>query len=149
MDFVVMTHIGQVILVVVATNPRQPIIAQGFRGRHRAAGQPQGVDVIGIEVPAGIEQLAGFVAIGTDTGVDLATLGQAYGAQVGFSADIELDACRFEDLSQHVPAQPMAVGGGIVLPIFAGQVNDRRRRHDLLRLREGAKHGKHHYHQPV
>ncbi|MNP61681.1 hypothetical protein D3C76_1568950 [compost metagenome] len=76
--FVIAAHVGQVILIVVTTNPRQPVKTQGFQGWHRTARQPQGVDVIRVEVPTGIEHVFGFFAVGTDASIDLSTLGQAH-----------------------------------------------------------------------
>ncbi|MCY1439907.1 hypothetical protein D9M71_561590 [compost metagenome] len=98
LHFVEVAHIGQVILVVVATNPGQSIIAQGLRGGYRTAGQAQGIDVIGVEVPMGIEHTLRIVTIGTDAGIDLATFGQAQRAYVGLGADVDLDARRLEHL---------------------------------------------------
>ncbi|MNY62296.1 hypothetical protein D3C86_1990890 [compost metagenome] len=105
--------------------------------------------MIGVEIPLRIEQFVRLVAVGTDTGVHFAALGQAHGAQVRFGADVQFDPRWFKDLPQHVPAKPVAIGGGVVFPLFAGQVNHGRRRRGLSRVYQRAKQGEHHHHQPA
>ena len=64
-------------LVLVATHPGQAVIAQCGHGWRRRAGQAEGVDVIGVEIPVGVEHAGGFVPVGTDPAIHLAALGQA------------------------------------------------------------------------
>ncbi|MNG12811.1 hypothetical protein D3C84_964460 [compost metagenome] len=105
--------------------------------------------MVGIEVPARVEHIAGFAMVGADTGIDLTALSQPHRAHIGFAADVQPDPRRLEDFAQHVPAQAVAVGGGIVFPIFAGQMNHRWRGGCLLRLGERTEHRKHHRYQPA
>ncbi|MNY46924.1 hypothetical protein D3C86_1821500 [compost metagenome] len=93
--------------------------------------------MIGVEIPLGIDQLGRFITVGADTGVDFTALGQAHGAQIRFGADLQRDACRLKDLAQHVPTEAVPIGGGVVFPFFAGELNHRRRRRcHLTRLDE-------------
>ncbi|MNL89607.1 hypothetical protein D3C87_2200340 [compost metagenome] len=63
------------------------------------AGQAQGIDMVGIEVPARIKHIAGFFMVRADTGVDFTALGQPHRAHIRFAADVQLDPRRLEDFA--------------------------------------------------
>ncbi|MNC42584.1 hypothetical protein D3C75_914020 [compost metagenome] len=132
LDFAKVMHIGQVAAEVVATHPGQAVLAYGLLGRHRLADQPQGVDVVHVEVPARVQVVVVLVLVRAYPGVSLATLDQPDRTAVRRALGHHLDPGRLEHLAQHVPGHPGSVGVGVVEPLFADQV-------DLLRHTFGSR----------
>jgi hypothetical protein len=121
-------QIWQITLVLVAAHPGQAILPQGLHGWHRFTYQTQGDDLVGIVRLARVEHsVIDLIQVGTDPGIGLTALHQAYGTHIGHTLDFQADPGRFEDKAQDIPGQASAIGMGMPLPGLTGNM-------DVIRL---------------
>ncbi|MNE58000.1 hypothetical protein D3C80_1530040 [compost metagenome] len=133
LDFAEVVRIGQIAGVVVAAHPGQAIPADRAGCGHRLGDQPQGVDMVHVEVPTRVEVVVSLVLVGADPGIGLAPFDQPHRTAVRRALGNDLDPGRLEHLAQYIPGNPATVGVGVVEPFFADQM-------DLLRHTFGRPH---------